>query len=154
MSATATTLKYWAIAKVSYAHGKTYIFDRLSVILMVSLRLWILSQLYTIAYDQYSQSSIGGLTVASTVWSLAITNCFLLSSGTRHMLLSVADDIKTGNIAYILVRPYSFLSYLYFSNVGRIISRLIPSVIISFVLCWFLVGPISVSSQSLLAGLL
>lgn len=154
MSLNTATLKYYEIAKVNYRHATAYLFDTLSVGIMVAIRTWVLAQLYAVAYVSYQTTTIGGLTVAATVWSLAITNSLILSSGTRSTLYNIQEDIQSGNIAYLLGRPYSFLLYLYFSNWGRLIPRLMSMIVIIAIMGLLLVGPIHVSVSAVLASML
>lgn len=154
MSFQTATLKYFAIAKVSYSHATAYYFDAASIGLMVGIRLWVLTQLYTVTYRVNDATSIGGLTLATAIWSLMFTNCFLLCSGTRGVLLSISEDIKSGNIAYILGRPYSFLLYLFSNFSGRFVARFLPTIVVSSLVTLLLVGPISFTLAGLLAGVL
>lgn len=154
MSLAAATLKYYAITKVAYFHSTAYFYDMASIALMAGIRLWVLSQLYAVTYNQYNAVSIGGLTVAATVWSLAITNTLMLTVGTRGILLKIQDDVKTGNIAHSLAKPYSFVGYMFFYNTGRFIARVIPTLFLTIAMAFLLTSPIPLSYQGLLAGLL
>lgn len=147
------TLKYWAIAKASYRHANAYTGDVISLALLAACRLWVLMQLYTVAYQTSSASIIAGFTLPMTLWSLMVTNSLQLSFGSRGVLQPLSEDIQTGNIAYILNRPFSFLAYLFFNNWGRLFARSIPTLFVSVLVTWILVGPISTSGQAVAASI-
>lgn len=147
-------LKYYEIAKVSYKHATTYVGDVLTLGGLVAIRLWVLKQLYFLVYATGSSHQFGGLTPATTIWLLAFTNSFQLGIGSRMVLLPIAEDIQSGNIAYTLNKPYSFLSYLYFTNIGRLFARLIPTLFLAILATFVLVGPIYFTWQGFIAGVL
>jgi len=146
-------LKYFEIAKVSYRHATTYIGDLISLGLLVGVRLWVLKQLYFVVYASDPTRQIGGLTTAMAVWSLTFTNSFQLGVGSRMVLQPIAEDIQSGNIAYMLNKPYLFLTYLYFSNIGRLAARLIPTLVLGIIVTLVLVGPITFTWQAVAAGI-
>jgi ABC-2 type transport system permease protein len=146
--------KYFEIIRVSYYHNTTYTGDLLSLGLLAAIRLWALKELYQVTYHAQGATQIGGLSVALVVWSLVVTNSFQLGIGSRTVLKPLAEEIQSGNIAYALTKPYSFLWYLYFSNIGRLVARLLPALILASITAVILVGPIHLTWPALGGGLL
>jgi ABC-2 type transport system permease protein len=96
-------------------------------------------------------TEISGLTLTMTVWSLAMAQSLQLSSGTRMTILKLQDEIVSGNIAYVINKPYSFLGYLYSQDLGRFPARFFGGAFLGFAACFMLVGPLHTTMPTLLA---
>jgi ABC-2 type transport system permease protein len=150
----AKVMKYFAVAKMNFTHSHVYLFDAFSMGGMVAVRVWILFLLYKAAYSSLGQAEVGGLTLAHAVWIILFTQVFQMSNAPRKIVFKMSDDIKSGDIAYMLIRPMSYLLHILIGQWGVIFSRLFFSLIIGVLAPLFLVGSFPVSVPSVLASAL
>jgi ABC-2 type transport system permease protein len=121
---------------------------------IAGIRIWVLYQLYQVTYRSVGLTTVGELTVPMTVWALALIQSVFLSTGTRLIIRELSDDIIAGNIAYIINRPYSLPLYIYFSTWGRVIARIIPTLMIGSLVAFVLVGPLRFTFAGLAGGII
>jgi len=57
------------------------------------------------------------------IWYLAITEWLILS--TAPLAFQICDDIKSGQIAYFMLRPLGYLSYRFCDGLGSILVRFV-----------------------------
>ena len=111
--------KYLHIYKATLIENLTYIpsimvgFINFFVMMFVFLNLW------QYIYTDESQL-INGYTMSQMIWYVLITEG--LWSGTRNKSLTnqISDDIKSGNIAYNINKPYNYVFYIIAKHLGEI----------------------------------
>lgn len=141
--------KYWAIARVNYHNNLAYIVNVFGRSLTVVLRIWIFTQLYTVTYQVTGNSEIGGLTVPMTIWCLMLTQSF--QSATRPPVVRlIEEEVKSGNLAYSIVRPFSYVLFHFFGFLGRCGSNLLFNLFIGSLAAIILVGLIKTSLTGLI----
>lgn len=146
------TAKYFAILKVGYQSATVYTGDMITLGLLVALRVFILSQLYRVTYATLDKDVINGLTLPMTMWLITLAQSQQLTSSTRQMIRNFQDEIKNGNIAYTLSKPYSLVLYLYSQYLGRFCARIPPAVGLGLLAAWILVGSVAITWQALFAA--
>jgi len=144
-------LKYIAIAKISYFSATAYVLNLLAGSLIILIRAWIYTQLYTVAYTSYSLEQVGGLTVVMVVWSLTLTQSFQTSARPYASVL-IEEEVKSGTLAYSINRPYSYILFHYFQFMGRVVANLGTNLILGFIFTLILIGNISFTWQGVLFG--
>ncbi|MFZ6028377.1 MAG: ABC transporter permease [Chloroflexota bacterium] len=102
-------MKYVAIFKIQLANRLAYLGDLIAGSLSILIFLWVFIQLWSATYRTMGQESIGGLTLANTLWYLMMTESIQLSK--PRLSKEVSDAVKDGSIAYLLNKPYNFLLY-------------------------------------------
>ncbi|MEI6494449.1 MAG: hypothetical protein WCO03_00085, partial [bacterium] len=110
--------KYFWLARFSYLDSVAYFGDFVARMFTIFLRIWIFTQLYQFTYRSYGLQEAGGLTLPMLIWSLMIVQ----SLGSTSWLSSarvIETEVKSGQIAYSLGRPYSYLGYHYAQFGGR-----------------------------------
>ena len=101
------------------------------VILVVFTNLWEALR---------DQGTLGAMGAVELIWYLALTEWVAL--GVPQAWREVNEDVRTGDIAYLLSRPMSYLGYRYSEALGR------------FVVTWLSVGAVAMCAAWLLAGAL
>ncbi len=143
--------KYWEVAKVNYLNSTTYLTNVLARSATVVFRIWIFTQLYRVTYAVSGVFSIGQMTVPMVIWTLMFTQGF--QTATRPGVVRLIDEeVKSGSLAYSLNRPYSYLLFHYFSQLGRILPVLLTNMAIGILAALVLIGPINVTLNGVLAG--
>ncbi len=120
--------------------------------LTYGLFVFVFSRVWAGAYA--GQSEIAGYTRSMVVWYFIIAE--ITSFGFGRYFQGLSRDVKSGQVAYLLARPYDFVGYHFAERVG---GSLVDAGIIlaeGFVLGLLLVGPLpavdSVQGGVFLAG--
>jgi ABC-2 type transport system permease protein len=146
--------KYWEITKIAYFDNTAYIGDVLAVSGTVGMRVWIFSQLYANAFRLAGTTELGGLSLAQTLWILALSQGFHVSNRTRRAMKSIEYDIKGGNIVHMIGKPYNYALFNFFSCFGSIFGYLFIAVGIAVAVAIILTGPIKITLLGIAAGLI
>lgn len=89
----------------------------------------------------YSGGRVEGFTFAQMIWYLCMTE--LISFGTRsNIYRQITDDVKTGQVAYQLNRPYKYVSYQFANALGPNAFNLATYAPLAIAVGLVLVGPI------------
>jgi ABC-2 type transport system permease protein len=102
-------MKYLAIFQTQLSNRLAYVGDLITGSLSILIFLWVFIQLWSATYRTMGQDSIGGLTLANTLWYLMMTEAIQLSK--PRLCKGISDAVKDGSIAYLLNKPYNFLLY-------------------------------------------
>jgi ABC-2 type transport system permease protein len=65
----------------------------------------------------------------------------------------IEDEIKSGQIAYTLGKPYSYIFFNYASFLGKVVNPFITSLAVGSAATLFFIGPIHITPTSLIASL-
>src|SRR5690606_40185397 len=103
--------KYLRVAEISLTNRLAYLADHLVSSIFLILILFIFSQLWKTVLG--TEGQIAGLDRTRMLWYMVFTEVIALSTPGTHSLVS--EEVKSGDIAYKLVRPYSYILY-YFSS--------------------------------------
>ena len=99
--------KYRTIARIHLMHSLQYRANLLGGFAMYAMFLFVFFCLWRTIYAAGAPEDY---TIAQMIWYLCITE--LISFGTRtNVFTEIAQDVKNGQVAYQLTRPYSYLSY-------------------------------------------
>jgi ABC-2 type transport system permease protein len=148
---TAEVSKYVAIfsttlrTQLAYAGEMALRTGFLVIILFVFLQLW------RATFAAQGASTIGGFGVAQMVWYLALTEAIVMS---RPRLSGVIDEeVRSGEIAYRLVRPYAYAGYHLAAHAAERGVRFVVNLAMGMGLALLYVGPISLSAGGIGVGL-
>ncbi len=144
--------KYFEIAKITYYDSTAYIGDVLGMAGLIAARVWIFSQLYSLAFHLSNSYTVGGLTLVQTIWILALTQSFHVSNRTRKIMIDIEYEIKNGNIAYSISKPYSYLWFNFSACVGVIGGHIFITTLFASITALVLVGLVKVSLLALILG--
>ena len=134
--------KYWQFFYIEFLHGFYYravILGRVSfygLLLFIFSRLWLVTAKYNSLF-----------TAKEMIWYLALTELIVLSLPLVHV--EIEEDVRSGNLAYFLLRPASYLWSRYFRALGAAFSRLLVMAVAGFAYAWCLVGLLPNSSSLL-----
>lgn len=82
--------------------------------------LFVLAQLWGTIYR--GKPVIEGFNFQQMIWYLVITETIVLSRSNFHH--EINETIKSGDLAYLLIRPYSFVGYHLANSLGEILPKL------------------------------
>lgn len=145
-------LKYLEVLKVSYLSRSAYIADLFSYGSLAAFRAWVYTQLYSKVFLARGVEVINGLDLKTTIWLLSMVQSFQVSSRTKKMMKNINDDIRNGDIAYSMVKPFNYMFFNISSNFGSILANISINILISVAAALILVGPIRVEISHLALG--
>ena len=128
--------KYLFILKSELMTNLQYIFNVLSNVAAYFVIIFIYINLWNYIYDDPSQL-INGYTKTQMIWYVIFTEIIYFSLGGRRACIKLAEEVKSGRIAYTINKPYNYVLYSLFSHMGNVF---IKSII--FMIVGLLVGTI------------
>jgi len=84
---------------------------------------------------------ISGFTLPMMVWYLVMTEAIVTAQG--KVIVEIGDEVKSGNIANYLNKPYSYLFYKYFSTLGSSTAQFASNFFIGALVAFLLIGAIN-----------
>jgi ABC-2 type transport system permease protein len=145
-------VKYLAIARTQLLATLMYDRDLLvrSVFMVVIMVTFV--QLWTVTFAATGETVISGFTVSDLVWYLVITEVVALSP--PRIAQIVDTQVRTGDIAYALARPYSLPLYHVAWYWGDTLMRMPVNAAVGGAVAFLAVGPPSTSPSAIVATLL
>lgn len=131
--------KYLEISKITMSNSLVYFWNFLSKNLFFIFIMFIYLMLWKNIYGQKGES-IGGLSINKMIWYLVVTELVTLSRTDIHNQIN--EDVKTGNIAYLLNKPYNYVLYCFSYFIGEIGIKLLTNGIAGLVIGLIYVGPL------------
>ncbi|RAV20461.1 ABC transporter permease [Paenibacillus contaminans] len=131
--------KYAAIGKVTVRNQFAYIFDALLRSLFLLVILYILIQLWKVTYGGMGTERIAGYTFGQMIWYLIVSESIIMAS--PRVTTTVEEEVKTGAIAYLMTRPFSYIGYQYATYMGEASVKLLINLTLGSLLGLALIGP-------------
>ena len=103
--------------------------------------IFIFANLWKYIYSDQSKL-INGYSMEQMIWYVILTEILWYATSGRKLCNKISDDVKSGNIAYNLNKPYNYIGYALFSHMGEAILRGFLYTIAGVVIGLFLLGPI------------
>lgn len=117
--------KYSEISKITMTNSLVYFWNFLSKNLFFVFIMFIYLMLWKTIYAQKGTETIGGLSLTAMIWYLIFTELVTLSRTDMHN--QVNEDVKSGNIAYLLNKPYNYVLYCFSYYVGEVSIKLLAN---------------------------
>lgn len=131
--------KYIAILQVSIANNLAYMMEIVFRALFMVAVIFILSQLWKTTFSEHSAKLISGFTINSMIWYLVCSETLVLSLPTLAKRIDL--DVRSGQLAYLLGRPCSYILYSFAQYLGERLVRVIMNAMIGIILGLLVVGP-------------
>lgn len=131
--------RYLALFRMPLAENWAYLGNVFSSLIAITMFMWIFGMLWRAVFTAQGAVSIAGLTLNDTLWYLLMAETVVLSK--PLLAQEISDSIKTGSVAYDLVRPYSFGLYHLSRYAGHVVFRAGLNLLAGSVVVWWLVGP-------------
>lgn len=129
--------KYTAYARVTVRSQLAYALEFLIRSLFLLVILFIFFQLWSVTYEGVGETRIAGYTFEQMIWYLAVAESIILAS--PKLNAKVEAEVKSGDIAYQLTRPASYLLLHYGSYMGEAAVRATVNLLLGSALAtmWF-----------------
>src|SRR2546425_8393534 len=141
--------KYLAVFRVSVANNLAYITEVFFRAIFLLAFIFIFLQLWTATFAAKGLHSVGGFHIHDLVWYLAATETIALSLPQLTRLID--QEVRSGQLAYLLGRPSSYLLYHFAQYLGERLVRLVLNSAVAFTIALIFVGPPPFTWMGLLA---
>src|SRR5579883_1596048 len=131
-------LKYLAVLRASAASNVAYIAEVVFRALFLIALIFIIGQLWKTTFAQHS-SLLPGFTVNSMVWYLAAAET--LATSMPALTRRIDQEVRSGELAYLLGRPCSYILYNYAHYLGERLIRLALCALVAASVALIFVGP-------------
>ncbi|MEG0774773.1 ABC-2 family transporter protein [Clostridium sp.] len=129
--------KYGEITKITMSNNLVYFWNFLSKNIFFIFIMFIYLMLWKAIYSEKG-AIVGGLTINQMIWYLVVTELITLSRTDIH--LQINEDVKSGNIAYLLNKPYNYVLYCFSYFLGEVGVKLLTNGIIGISIGLIYVG--------------
>lgn len=109
-----------------------------------------MSQVWLVVYAEHPEKLIVGFSLSAMIWYVFITELILTSQ--PNVILTIGEEIKNGNVAYVLSKPYSFMSYYFSYFLGRVVVSMLIKAMVGVLLLSLFSPLLGISLWSFLAG--
>ncbi len=144
-------VKYTAVLTATALSSLMYPRDMLVPAAFMALVLFVFAQLWTVTYEQTGGVPIAGLTRGDLIWYLVLTETVVLSA--PRISQKIDEEVKSGELALALVRPYNYVLYHLARYWGEAALRLPLNFTVGATIALAASGPPAVTPLSAAAGL-
>lgn len=134
--------KYLYIYKATLIENLTYIPNILLGFINFFVMMFVFLNLWEYVYSDQSQI-INGYTMQEMMWYVLLAEILWYGSRNKILVSEISRDIKSGNIAYNINKPYSYPIYIIFRYLGEITIKFILFSIIGILIGICFIGKIS-----------
>ncbi|MCB9802800.1 hypothetical protein H6761_02140 [Candidatus Nomurabacteria bacterium] len=142
--------KYLAIFRVSVRDRLAYPLELFYSNIFILLITFVMSQVWLVVYAEHPEKLIVGFSLSAMIWYVFITELILTSQ--PNVILTIGEEIKNGNVAYVLSKPYSFMSYYFSYFLGRVVVSMLIKAMVGVLLLSLFSPLLGISLWSFLAG--
>lgn len=131
--------KYLFILKSELMSNLQYIFNILIGFIGYFIHLFIFMNLWKYIYEDPSEL-INGYNLNQMIWYVIITEILWSVIGGRKLCSRISNDVKNGNIAYNINKPYNYIGYIVSSHLGEVTIKLIIYIVLGMLLGFIFLG--------------
>ena len=125
-----TIRKYVTLYKAELMTSLQYTLNVLFRLVGYVIHIFIFMKLWEYIYDDPTKL-INGYSKTQMIWYVICTEVILAATEGRKFCRKICNEVKGGNIAYILNKPYSYIGYILSSHLGESAIKTIIGIIIS-----------------------
>ena len=111
--------KYLFIYKSELMSTLQYIFNMFTGLISYFVMIFVFINLWNYLYDDPSQL-INGYSKVQMIWYVIITEILYMSLKGKRLCDNISKDIRSGNVAYNINKPYNYIGYVISSHLGKI----------------------------------
>lgn len=136
--------KYLGIFKTSFKQETKTIANSIVAVVSFAVIIFIFKQLWEFIFGGSGVGNIiFGYSIEMMIWYMIMAEILLYAIKRRAIMLSFGNDIKSGSIAYKLVKPYNYFGYQIASHCASFLWKLCFLIPAGIVMGLILLGPIA-----------
>ena len=133
--------KYLFIIKTTFNDSIQYISSLFFKFIGFAIMMFVLVSLWSFIYGD-PENIIKGYSFGQMIWYLLLAESITFGSGSKVATDEVRDNIKSGNIAYQINKPYNYIGYIISKYMADTMIRFISFLIIVIILGLVFAGSI------------
>jgi ABC-2 type transport system permease protein len=145
-------MKYLAVTRTTSMASLMYERDVLLRSIFMIVVLVVFVQLWSTTFEKANQAAFSGFELRDIMWYLVITESLVISF--PRIVQTIDAEVRGGDVAYRLSRPYNYPLYHLASFWGDTLVRLPTNLLVGATIVLIAVGPPKLSVEALLATLL
>ena len=110
-----------------------YSFDILVSFISYCVLIFVFLNLWNYIY-QDPDKLINGYNMNQMIWYVIVTEILWMSLDGRKLCKKISNDVRSGNIAYNINKPYNYVEYAFCNHMGMVIIRFIMVTILGITL--------------------
>ena len=130
--------KYAAVLRVSVANNLAYLMEVFFRALFLIVLMFILTQLWKATFASRGKAVLGGFDVNDIIWYIAVAE--VLATSLPPLTRRIDQEVRSGQLAYLLGRPCSYVLYHFAQYLGERLVRLSINAVVAALLALILVG--------------
>lgn len=111
--------KYLYIFKSELMSNFQYVFNILSGFIGYLVMMFIFLNLWQYIYSDPNEL-INGYSMNQMIWYVIFAEVLYMSISGRKLSRKISNDVKSGNIAYNINKPYSYIGYIISNTMGSV----------------------------------
>ncbi len=131
--------KYGEVLVVTAESGLAYPIDVLARAAMMAIIIFVFTQLWMVTFQLSPRPSVAGFGLPQMVWYLVLTETVVMSC--PRTFSKIDQEVKSGDLAYVLNRPYSYALFQYSTYMGTGCLALPINFAVGAALAFALAGP-------------
>ncbi len=131
--------KYLYILKSEIMTNLQYSFDILIGFISYCIMIFIFLNLWEYIYSDPNEI-INGYSMNQMIWYVIITEILWMSLSGRKLCKKICNDVRSGNIAYNINKPYNYVEYSLFNQLGLVTVRFFIVTILGLLLGYIFLG--------------
>lgn len=131
--------KYFFIFKSEIMTNLQYVFNLLVGFTGYFIMLYIFLNLWQYIYADPNEI-INGYTMNQMIWYVIITEILWSILGGRKLSKKIINDVRGGNIAYNINKPYNYVGYCLASHLGNAAIKAIMYIILGMLIGFVFIG--------------
>ncbi len=138
--------KYVEVGRITLRSQLTYLADTAMGTLFLALAIFVFVYLWRATYA--GQERLAGYTLPQMIWYLVLTETLVVSAPRVHMKMDA--DVKSGDLAHWLNKPFSYLGFQFSGYVVELAVRTVICLAVGGAVAGFMVGGFDLDPRSLL----
>lgn len=134
-----SSLKYLAVVRVSAANNLAYLMEVFFRALFLVVLIYIIGRLWETTFALHSSSLLSNFTVNDMIWYLAAAET--IATSMPALTRRIDQEVRSGELAYLLGRPCSYILYNYSHYLGERLVRLTIGGCVAALVALIFVGP-------------
>jgi ABC-2 type transport system permease protein len=132
--------KYLAVVEITVRSRMAYLGEQLLSGFSVLIFMVVFVALWRTTFAVQGAERVDGYTLPQMIWYLVATEAIVLSLPRIHA--TIEGEVKGGDLAIRLNKPYSYLLFHYAATLGDALLRLASILLVGGLTAYLLVGPI------------
>ena len=131
--------KYVVVMRVSIASNLAYMMEVFFRGLFLVVLIFVLGQLWKTTYSARGAKLLSGFSISDMVWYLAAAET--IATSMPALTRRIDQEVRSGQLAYLLIRPCSYVFYNFAQYMGERLVRFTINGIVATVVALVFVGP-------------